>query len=71
MLEVFDICICCKQKKQPLKAKGWDRALVEFTVATLTDNNGSEKKPPLSKRLQEIKCPGNISVFYSTNLQFH
>uniref|UniRef100_A0A1J3IPS4 2-hydroxy-6-oxononadienedioate/2-hydroxy-6-oxononatrienedioate hydrolase n=1 Tax=Noccaea caerulescens TaxID=107243 RepID=A0A1J3IPS4_NOCCA len=42
---------------KPLKAKGWDRALVEFTVATLTDNNGSEKKPPLSKRLQEIKCP--------------
>ncbi|RID64025.1 hypothetical protein BRARA_E02984 [Brassica rapa] len=42
---------------KPLKAKGWDKALVEFTVATLTDNNGSEKKPPLSKRLQEIKCP--------------
>ncbi|KAL1187879.1 hypothetical protein V5N11_015839 [Cardamine amara subsp. amara] len=42
---------------KPLKAKGWDKALVEFTVATLTDNNGSEKKPPLAKRLQEIKCP--------------
>ncbi|KAF8049832.1 hypothetical protein N665_2111s0002 [Sinapis alba] len=42
---------------KPLKAKGWDKALVEFTVATLTDNNGSEKKPPLSKRFQEIKCP--------------
>ncbi|CAN8259803.1 unnamed protein product [Cochlearia groenlandica] len=42
---------------KPLKAKGWDRALVEFTVATLTDNNGSEKKPPMSKRFQEIKCP--------------
>ncbi|KAJ0263758.1 Alpha/beta-Hydrolases superfamily protein [Hirschfeldia incana] len=42
---------------KPLKAKGWDKALVEFTVATLTDNNGSEKKPPMSKRFQEIKCP--------------
>ncbi|CAH2054138.1 unnamed protein product, partial [Thlaspi arvense] len=42
---------------KPLRAKGWDRALVEFTVATLTDNNGSEKKPPMSKRFQEIKCP--------------
>ncbi|CAL9220333.1 unnamed protein product [Arabidopsis halleri] len=42
---------------KPLRAKGWDKALVEFTVATLTDNNGSEKKLPLSKRLQEIKCP--------------
>ncbi|KAL0743970.1 hypothetical protein Bca4012_085483 [Brassica carinata] len=42
---------------KPLKAKGWDKALVEFTVATLTDNNGSDKKPPLSKRFQEIKCP--------------
>ncbi|XP_019092922.1 PREDICTED: uncharacterized protein LOC104745270 isoform X2 [Camelina sativa] len=42
---------------KPLKAKGWDKALVEFTVATITDTNGSEKKPPLSKRLQEIKCP--------------
>ncbi|XP_010491696.1 PREDICTED: uncharacterized protein LOC104769206 [Camelina sativa] len=42
---------------KPLKAKGWDKSLVEFTVATITDTNGSEKKPPLSKRLQEIKCP--------------
>ncbi|XP_010543662.1 PREDICTED: uncharacterized protein LOC104816498 [Tarenaya hassleriana] len=37
---------------KPLRAKGWDRALVEFTVAMLT-----EKKPPLAKRLKDIKCP--------------
>lgn len=41
---------------------------MEFTVATLADSNGLEKKPPLSKRLQEITCLGNIS-FYS-KLQF-
>lgn len=58
-------------KEQPLKAKGWDKALVEFTVATLTDNNGSEKKPPLSKRLQEIKCPGNISDSVKQTCNFH
>lgn len=58
-------------EKQPLKAKGWDKALVEFTVATLTDNNGSEKKPPLSKRFQEIKCPGNISDSVQQTCNFH
>nr|GMD32307.1 abhydrolase domain-containing protein cgi-58 [Ipomoea batatas] len=42
---------------QPLRVKGWDRALVEFTVAMLTDSElGS--KPPLSERLSEISCPG-------------
>lgn len=43
---------------QPLRAKGWDRALVEFTVAMLT-NSESEPKQPLAKRLHEISCPGN------------
>lgn len=42
---------------QPLRAKGWDRALVEFTAAILIDNE-SEAKPPLTKRLHEISCPG-------------
>ncbi|OVA01561.1 hypothetical protein BVC80_8867g15 [Macleaya cordata] len=41
---------------KPLKVKGWDRALVEFTVAMLTDSE-SESKPPLVKRLNEISCP--------------
>lgn len=42
---------------QPLRVKDWDRALVEYTVAMLTDS-ASESKPPLSKRLSEISCPG-------------
>ncbi|XP_022764893.1 uncharacterized protein LOC111310058 isoform X2 [Durio zibethinus] len=41
---------------KPLRAKGWDRALVEFTAAMLI-NGKSEMKPPLAKRLHEISCP--------------
>eukprot|EP00262_Sarcandra_glabra_P019868 TRINITY_DN7715_c0_g1_i1.p1 TRINITY_DN7715_c0_g1~~TRINITY_DN7715_c0_g1_i1.p1 ORF type:complete len:486 (+),score=51.48 TRINITY_DN7715_c0_g1_i1:309-1766(+) len=41
---------------RPLKAKGWDRALLEYTLAMFTDS-ASESKPPLSKRLAEISCP--------------
>ncbi|KAL5734544.1 hypothetical protein ACOSP7_032405 [Xanthoceras sorbifolium] len=41
---------------KPLRTKGWDRALLEFTAAMLTDNE-SEPKPPLAKRLHEISCP--------------
>lgn len=41
---------------KPLRTKNWDRALVEFTATMLTDSE-SESKPPLGKRLQEIKCP--------------
>ncbi|KAF8397082.1 hypothetical protein HHK36_015989 [Tetracentron sinense] len=41
---------------KPLRAKGWDRALVEYTIAMLADF-GSESKPPLRKRLDEISCP--------------
>ncbi|XVF24281.1 hypothetical protein REPUB_Repub13aG0114100 [Reevesia pubescens] len=41
---------------KPLRAKGWDRALVEFTAAMLI-NGESEMKPPLAKRLHEISCP--------------
>ncbi|VFQ80499.1 unnamed protein product [Cuscuta campestris] len=41
---------------KPLRVKGWDRALVEHTVAMLTESKlGS--KPPLSQRLSEIACP--------------
>lgn len=43
---------------QPLRVKGWDKALVEYTAAMLTDTS-SESKPPLAKRLHEISCPGN------------
>jgi len=43
---------------QPLRIKDWERALVEYTVAMLTDTQ-AKLKPPLEKRLQEIACPGN------------
>ncbi|KDP21616.1 hypothetical protein JCGZ_03287 [Jatropha curcas] len=43
---------------KPLRTKGWDKALAEFTAATLTSSE-SESKPPLSKRLHEISCPGD------------
>jgi hypothetical protein len=45
---------------QPLRAKGWDKALAEFTAATLT-NAESESKPSMSKRLNEISCPGTCT----------
>ncbi|KAI3973446.1 hypothetical protein MKW92_039401 [Papaver armeniacum] len=41
---------------KPLKTKGWDKALLEFVVAMLTDSE-SESKPPLSQRLKDISCP--------------
>ncbi|KAL6131741.1 hypothetical protein ACLB2K_070115 [Fragaria x ananassa] len=41
---------------KPLRMKGWDEALVEYTAAMLTDTS-SESKPPLAKRLRHIKCP--------------
>ncbi|KAK9110155.1 hypothetical protein Sjap_018215 [Stephania japonica] len=41
---------------KPLRAKNWDKALLEFVVAMLTDSP-SESKPPLSQRLAEIACP--------------
>lgn len=43
---------------QPLKCKGWERALLDFTLAMITDS-ASEGKPPLKKRLKDISCPGN------------
>ncbi|KAL0298273.1 UNVERIFIED_CONTAM: hypothetical protein Sradi_6487100 [Sesamum radiatum] len=46
---------------KPLKVKGWDKALVEYTVALLTDST-SKLKPPLAKRLSEISCPGFSSL---------
>jgi len=41
---------------KPLRVKGWDKALVEYTAAMLTDSS-SESKPPLANRLNEISCP--------------
>ncbi|XP_062092282.1 uncharacterized protein LOC133798103 [Humulus lupulus] len=41
---------------KPLRIKGWDKALVEFTAAMLTDTE-PELKPPLTERLREISCP--------------
>ncbi|KAL2898003.1 putative hydrolase YugF [Bienertia sinuspersici] len=41
---------------KPLRTKDWDRALVEYTVAMLTDPQ-AKIKLPLEKRLQNIACP--------------
>eukprot|EP01018_Ginkgo_biloba_P015322 Gb_07665 [translate_table: standard] len=41
---------------KPLKCRGWERALLEFTLAMITDS-ASEGKPPLQKRLKDISCP--------------
>ncbi|KAF5736482.1 hypothetical protein HS088_TW14G00625 [Tripterygium wilfordii] len=41
---------------KPLRVKGWDKALVEFTASMILSTE-SESKPPLAKRLHEISCP--------------
>lgn len=49
---------------QPLRTKGWDKALAEYTAAMLADT-AAESKPPLAKRLHEISCPGNYSSAFN------
>ncbi|KAL9233852.1 hypothetical protein vseg_008793 [Gypsophila vaccaria] len=41
---------------KPLRIKNWDRAFVEFAATMLLDSQ-TKLKPPLQKRLHEIKCP--------------
>ncbi|KAM0034355.1 putative 2-hydroxy-6-oxonona-2,4-dienedioate hydrolase [Helianthus debilis subsp. tardiflorus] len=41
---------------RPLRAKGWDRALVEFTAEMLASAS-PESNPPLPESLSEISCP--------------
>lgn len=41
---------------KPLRVKGWDRALVEYTIAMLTDTS-SQSNPSRADRLSEITCP--------------
>lgn len=41
---------------KPLKAKGWDRALLEYIIALVADS-GDESNPSQSRRVHEIKCP--------------
>ncbi|XP_071710253.1 uncharacterized protein [Rutidosis leptorrhynchoides] len=41
---------------RPLRTKGWDKALVEFTAEMLA-GSVPESKPPLPERLAEISCP--------------
>ncbi|KAK4277678.1 hypothetical protein QN277_015638 [Acacia crassicarpa] len=41
---------------KPLGTKDWDRALVEFTAATLLDEE-SKTKPTVTQRLHQISCP--------------
>ncbi|XP_022939613.1 uncharacterized protein LOC111445455 isoform X1 [Cucurbita moschata] len=38
---------------KPLRTKNWDKALVEFVAAMLTDR----ASPPISQRLHKISCP--------------
>uniref|UniRef100_A0A2P2JJJ3 AB hydrolase-1 domain-containing protein n=1 Tax=Rhizophora mucronata TaxID=61149 RepID=A0A2P2JJJ3_RHIMU len=45
---------------KPLRIKGWDKALAEFTAAMFA-NLESESKPPISEQLHQISCPGNCS----------
>ena len=47
---------------QPLRTKDWDKGLVEFTAAMLLDEE-SKSKPPISKRLHEISCPGDDPLY--------
>ncbi|KAL8232140.1 hypothetical protein R6Q57_001918 [Mikania cordata] len=41
---------------RPLRAKGWDRALVEFT-AEMMASSSPDSNLPLQQRLKEISCP--------------
>ncbi|KAK9682727.1 hypothetical protein RND81_10G092200 [Saponaria officinalis] len=41
---------------KPLRIKNWDKAFVEFTATMLLDSQ-TKLKPPLQKKLHEIKCP--------------
>nr|XP_043618242.1 2-hydroxy-6-oxononadienedioate/2-hydroxy-6-oxononatrienedioate hydrolase [Erigeron canadensis] len=41
---------------RPLRTKGWDRALVEFTAEMLA-GSVPELNPPLPEKLKEISCP--------------
>ncbi|KAM0950580.1 putative 2-hydroxy-6-oxonona-2,4-dienedioate hydrolase [Dioscorea sansibarensis] len=41
---------------KPLRCKGWEMALLEYTIAMLT-GSASKSKPPLTRRLAEISCP--------------
>lgn len=41
---------------RPLRTKGWDRALVEFTAEMLA-SSVPESNPPWPERLKEISCP--------------
>lgn len=52
---------------QPLRVKGWDRALAEYTVAMLTDSTSISK----DKRLGEISCPGLKNNYSLSLLNLH
>ncbi|CAM0950446.1 unnamed protein product [Alopecurus aequalis] len=40
---------------KPLRSRGWEKALLEYTISMITDTPKS--KVPVSKRLSEISCP--------------
>lgn len=42
---------------QPLRSRGWEMALLEYTISMIMDSISSSKVP-VSERLSEISCPG-------------
>ncbi|GJY00632.1 putative hydrolase/acyltransferase [Tanacetum coccineum] len=46
---------------RPLRTKGWDRALLEFT-AEMVASSVPESNPSLTERLNEISCPAVLIV---------
>ncbi|KAI4991649.1 hypothetical protein ZWY2020_040035 [Hordeum vulgare] len=41
---------------KPLRSKGWETALLEYTISMITDSS-PKSRVPVSKRLSEISCP--------------
>ncbi|KAG8089233.1 hypothetical protein GUJ93_ZPchr0011g28583 [Zizania palustris] len=48
---------------KPLRSRGWEMALLEYTIAMITDST-STSGVPASQRLSEISCPGSIIFFF-------
>jgi hypothetical protein len=42
---------------KPLRSRGWEMALLEYTISMIMDSISSSKVP-VSERLSEISCPG-------------
>lgn len=42
---------------KPLKCRDWEHALLEYVIALIGSPSSNDKQVPLSRRLEEIKCP--------------